>query len=312
MSARPWAPEGSHSSLFSVCLVWYTVGAQWILTEFLHSEKDQGVLGLGWIFKMKSSLCQCRNPLCDILGGCSAGFTSSARNIIPGIFTACLLCTGMVLGCSGESRRYRPCIRKPAIVVGALSLTGIPSAWQLSPPPMAHSQLLQTTSGKWNPLSGDTSISSSWHFLHVSWDIALGPPFMRRCRCLSPSFHFELSFSHHWTSPKPPACGYLPVPMATLTFRTVRLMLGPGTGGSRWHSYFSWLGRKKAAVTCLVYWPPGGFYYVFNKGSSTLSSKSQCIPAYQLENLCLKLELRKIWVSTDGTQYCRQAGWAWT
>ena len=64
---------------------------------------------------------------------------------------------------------------------------------------------------------------------------------------VSPSLYLELSFSYHLTSPEPPACGNLLMPMATFTFRATRLMLGPGSRGRR-----SGLGRCPGVEQCIL------------------------------------------------------------
>lgn len=76
---------------------------------------------------------------------------------------------------------------------------------------------------------------------------------MRWCHLSVTSLHLELSFSHQRTTLKLPACGNLPVPVVTLTFREARLMVGPGSEDrdDTCSIFPGW--AEKAEVTCHVW-----------------------------------------------------------
>lgn len=174
------------------------------MTEFQHSE-DDWVLVLGEILETRSASANAE-MLSDILGGCSASFTSSASHLFHEYLLSGLLCTGTILGYSCESRRYSPCTRKPAIAGGALSVTGMHYVWQ-SPlhqwPNLSSNNL--PLGGKTPSLMIPASLLPDTFSMCPS--VSLWVLHLWRMPLSSPSFHLELRFSHHWTSLKPQHVG---------------------------------------------------------------------------------------------------------
>lgn len=159
------------------------------------------------------------------------------------------LCIGMILEYSSESKRYRPYTKKPAI---HFNWSMISDGYTLCVNALhsSNDQLSVLTSSLMIPASDPPGTfpmcpSTLFSDLQCSWGC------VHLCH-VSPSLYLELSFGYHLT---PPACGNLPMPMATFTFRATGLMLGPGGRGRRIYSSLLipfLVGQKKTVMAVIM------------------------------------------------------------